>query len=116
MFTIHNMEGQKTGYEDQNKIIYVTINEPFYSAGKLLHWPESSTVGLGFNHTIIDVLLKLKADLVVRVGTTNSSYWVSYDRVKKFVKEHQTQYTVSGKTLTVLSWKIFVRVGEHQEL
>jgi len=114
MFQKLNLEGQNAGYEDQIKALFVTIHEPFYAAGKLLHWPESSTIGLGLNKTIIDVLLKMKCNLVVKVDTAHASYWCHYDRIKKFLDEHQTEYTISGKTLNVISWKIFIRLGEHE--
>jgi len=115
MFQILNLDGQKGGYDDQNKALFVEIREPFYAAGKLLHWPEPSTVGLGLNKTIIDVLLKMKCHLVVRVVSAGASYWCDYDRIKKFLAEHQCSYTISGKTLKVISWKLFVRLGEHSE-
>jgi hypothetical protein len=114
MYQTINLEGQKAGYEDIHKILYVYIQEPFYSAGKLLNWNLPKPVGLGFNKSIIDLLLKLKCNLVVKVISARSNYWVHYDRVKKFIDEHNCNYTVSGKTLTVLSWSIFVRLNEHE--
>jgi len=107
------MEGEKVTYDDMGKTLYVVIQEPFYSAGKKLGWNESKTAGLGFNKSIITHILKFKCHMVVNVGTAQYSYWIHYDRLKKFIEDHNCNYTVSGKELIVISWETFVRLNEH---
>ncbi len=109
------LEGQAIQYNSMIKTAYVTINEPFYSAGKKLGWKHPDP-GLGFNHSIIDFVMKRQCHLVVKIGISGVSYWIYYDRLKQFLENNNCDYHISGKNLKVISWKLFVRLSEHEEI
>jgi hypothetical protein len=109
------LESQEIQYNPSIKTAFTTINEPFYSAGKKLGWKKSEP-GIGLNQSIIDFVMKRQCHLVVKIGVSNVQYWIYYDRLKQFMADNNCKYTVSGKTLTVISWKLFVRLNEHEEI
>lgn len=109
------LEGQCIQYNPMIKTAYATIQEPFYSAGKKLGWSKPGP-GLGLNQSIIDFVMKRECHLVVKIGISNTQYWIYYDRLKQFLENNNCDYTVSGKTLKVISWKSFVRLNDHEEI
>jgi len=108
MTQIFMFEGQKIVYNHLTKMAKTTIEEPFLTAGRTLGW-EENVPGLGLNLSIIKFILKTKCNLIVYVGTAGKDYWIRYDKLKQFIETHNCDYNVSGKSLKVISWKIFVR-------
>jgi hypothetical protein len=109
------LEGQKVTYNEETKTLFLTIEEAFYSAGKLLGW-ERPDPGIGLNTSIINFIKKYKCHLVIKVAEANHSYWIYYDTLMDFINKNNCDYTISGKTLKVISWKKFIRLTEHIEV
>lgn len=113
------LDGQEISYNPYTKQVHTTIIEPFKTANKMLGWPNPHGAGLGFNQSVIDFVIQHKCFFVVKVmknpdGSFNGHrYWVNYDRLEQFLKNNYCKYEISGKTLKVVSWKIFVKVDEH---
>jgi hypothetical protein len=105
-------EGQSTVFNEETKTLFLTIEEPFYSAGKLLSW-EKPDPGIGLNLSIINFIKKYKCHLVIKVAESNHSYWIYYDSLISFMNNNNCDYTISGKNLKVISWKKFIRLTEH---
>lgn len=110
-----SFQSQKMKYVHENKTAFTRIHEPFMTAGKQLGWDEH-VPGIGLNEHIIDFVLKTGCYLVVSVTKSNSSYWISADKLKDFIKKNNCDYTISGVKLKVISWKKFIRLEEHISL
>lgn len=95
-------------YNHERKMAKTTIFEPFKTAGRKLNWSDKSA-GLGFNKSIIDFVMKTQCHLVVFVESAGHDYFINHDQLKQFIENNNCDYTVSGKNLTVISWKAFTR-------
>ena len=106
-----NLGGQQICFNSERKLIKTTINQPFYSAGKILKWHHSfGCVGLGLNHSIILFVVKTKSHLIIRVEQEQKEYWINYDRLDEFIRNNNTEYEAGGKKLVhVIPWSLCSR-------
>lgn len=115
-----NLEGQKVTFNEEAKTLFFTIGEPFYSAGRILDWPqrgiERENWGIGLNGSIVKFIQLYKSHLVVRVADENQSCWIYYDTLKDFMLNNMCEYTIKGKTLKIIPWNKFITVAEHVQL
>ncbi|QMU54784.1 MAG: hypothetical protein GKS07_07790 [Nitrosopumilus sp.] len=102
--------GQQFIYNENNHTVILEITEPFNQAGRLLSWePQFGMKGLGVNKEIISFVQKTKSKLLIRIlsEASKNSYWINYDKLRDTIKNHTTEYSVSGKTLNVIPWMLF---------
>lgn len=113
------LQGQQVFYNHEDHVLYVTIDEPFYYAGKKLEWLENSPEGLGFNLSIIKQVLDYKCNMVVKIGTEDRWYWIAYDKLKQFIenKEIRSDWILhNGTHLKVIPRAKFIPVPKHNEV
>lgn len=109
--------GQQVFYDDEGTTLYVSIKEPFMKAGHLLSWDEEKCAGFGFNKEIINFVKTRKCYFVVKVISEGKFYWMDYDKLVDFMEKNNTAYILAnGTTVTVISWKKFIHVTEHNEI
>lgn len=103
------LEGQKFILNSNNNSVVLEITQPFMSAGKKLGWDYTlfGVVGLGVNRSIIRFILTRKSQLVITVLSDNKKYWIRHDQIRHFIRFNRSNYSVSGKTLNILPWKLF---------
>lgn len=102
--------GQEFIYNESSKSVILEITQPFNTAGRVLGWDdEYGLKGLGINKEIVSFVMKTKSKLLIRVlsDQSNSSYWLNYDHLMKIIKNMITEYSVSGKELHVIPWRLF---------
>lgn len=101
------LDGQPLVYNSFTKIGKTAIEEPFLKAGKMLKWnPE--VAGIGLNKKITEFMIKRKATLIVYIVSVGKDYWISWDKLRDFIKNNNTEYMAGGKKLVdVISWQEF---------
>ncbi len=105
-----HLDGQLITYNEDRKIIKTTIEVPFFKAGKILSWnQELGSPGLGFNHKIIQYVIKTKSYLCVHVGQEGADYWIKNDVLVDFIKKNNTEYKAGKIDVSVIPWKLFTR-------
>ena len=108
MAQIINFEGQRLVYSQDLKLAKITIDEPFFKAGKIFGWGDKSP-GLGLNLHIVEFVLKTKCVLVIHVASVGKDYWLSYDKFFDFLKNNNTDYMIRKTVLKIIPWKLCTR-------
>ena len=104
------LEGQEFIYNEESKTVVVEITQPFLKAGHILAWePQFGIPGLGINRSIIKFTEQSRSKLLVKVLSNpgNKDYWINHDKLKNFIKNHSSEYSVSGKIIHVIPWMLF---------
>lgn len=97
-------------YNEESKIFKTVIEQPFNKAGKILSWSdELGSPGLGFNHAIIQYVIKTGSYLCVHIGQEGSDYWIKNDVLVNFLKKNNTEYMAGKTPVSVVPWKLFTR-------
>ena len=107
---ILKLEGQEFIYNEESKTVVIEITQPFMKAGQILAWDSQFGVpGLGINKSIIKFTEQSKSKLLVKVLSNpgNKDYWINHDKIRDFIKNHNSEYSVSGKTINVIPWILF---------
>lgn len=107
---ILKLEGQEFIFNAESGVAVLEITQPFMKAGKILDWNDSLGVpGLGINKAICKFVEQKKIKLLVRVLSNpgNKEYWINYDKLRSCIKTVNTEYSVSGKFIHVIPWRLF---------
>ena len=108
--------GQQVFYDDLGKTLYASIQEPFKKAGHILGW-TIPCAGFGFNKEIINFIKTRRCHFVVNVLSEGKFYWIDHDKLFDFIENNNTSYILSNSNVvTVISWKKFIHVPEHNEI
>lgn len=111
-----HLGGQLITYNEERKIMKITIHEAFIKAGIKLNWDESfGSPGLGFNQKIIERVIKTGSYLCVHVEKQAADYWIKNDVLIDFIKKNNSEYRVSSTILNVIPWKLFTRYPNFME-
>ncbi len=106
---------QKCVYNLESKVFKTTIDEPFMKAGKILGWADSAP-GLGLNKTMLNFVIRMRLRLVVHVASAGKDYWITHQKLYRFIKDNNTDYKVGfDNWLNVISWKEFTRFMPKSE-
>jgi hypothetical protein len=94
--------------DDKEGFMTTALDEPFYTAGKILGW-KGNSVGIGIAKEIVEYGACRWFSIVVIVN--NRKYVYDAEDWKKVCEENKWLYTVSNdKTLYVLPWSYMRRV------
>lgn len=105
------LEGQKFKFNESSGVVIFEITQPFMTAGRMLGWSsEFGIPGFGINRSIIKFVQQRRIKLLIRVLSApgNKEYWINHSTLTDFIKHNISEYTVSGKTINVIPWVLFV--------
>lgn len=104
------LEGQQFIFNDSSNSVSLQITQPFLKAGHILGWDNTfGSPGLGINKSIIKFISQRKARLLIIVLSNpgNTNYWITHDKLSQFIKNHNSEYNISGKLIHVIPWSLF---------
>lgn len=96
MKKILNYDGQEASWDTEEKILYVNIKEPFYSAGKIYGW-EGNPMGVGINKGFVELAVNYGGTIRFTVDNHPIVYNIDAIRFKKFVTQHNSIW-IKNKT------------------
>jgi hypothetical protein len=95
--------------DDESNILYITLKEPFYSAGKKFGW-DGNTVGLGVAKDIIKYAKEHNLMLAVKVGNGNWYYTTPIKWLSFVAKYNSVWKTKEGKEIYLVRWSELQRL------
>lgn len=103
------LEGQEFIFNPESNVVVLEITQEFVSAGKQIGWDIENfgSPGFGINQAIINFIISRKSRLKIILLSTGQQYWIFYDHIKHFIKHNPCKYTISGKELIVIPWRLF---------
>lgn len=103
------LDSQEIEFHESTRLIFLHIDEPFYTAGKMFAW-EGNALGIGINEKIMDFAIKNNARICVTVANNPDLYIKTAVKLKKFCDEKKSLYSTKGTKLYVIQWAFFDRV------
>jgi hypothetical protein len=96
--------------DDQEGYLFTTINEPFYTAGKLLGW-KGNPVGVGIAKEIVDFAAERWYNIAVTIGNNPHRFVFDAEEWKALCEKNKWTYDISAnKILYVLPWSMMKKV------